>query len=350
ALYSKLIQITVTTSVGAGTKVIVDGTEHEAPFSTRWLSDDFHTIGVQAYQQVAENIRYGFEQWLHGGERVQNVSPSENDRYVAKLDTQYYVSVVTLPAELCQLPGSDWYVVGSHIEFPTVENIIEQSGKYWRFRTWKINDEEIETDSTFFLVSEPMVVAACFEEAFKISGSIKLDDQPLENVQIIISGDAADTVHTLADGEYAIPLLFAGNYDVVPQKEGYRFEPEKRSFSPLNTSLNEQDFAAIEIGTELSGEQEQPEKFCLGQNYPNPFNSTTSIPIELPHNSVITLKVFNILGQPVKTLIHDNNLTGVQKIKWNGTDDSGESVPSGVYFYKLMIDGRVLTKKMILLE
>ncbi len=350
ALYSKHIQVTITTTVGAGTKVLVDGSEKDAPFAVQWLSDYTHTIGVDLYQQFTSQTRYRFNSWLHGGERIQEVAPGENYAFIAKLDTQYCVVMATLPAELYEIEGSDWYNAGETIELPSIEKIIEKAGKFWRFKNWQTNGEDVDLEATSFLVDKPLLVTACYEEAFQITGVAIFGDKPLEGVEVTVTGDEIDTVLTASNGEYTIPPLFSGNYEIVPVKQGYRFEPEKLSFNPLNSTLADQNFAAFELSSNLDGENNQPEKFQVRQNYPNPFNSTTIIPFEVEENSTVTLTIFNVLGQPVKSLIRNNVLSGIQRIQWNGDDENGNVVPSGVYFYKLMIDDRVLTKKMILLE
>ena len=70
-------------------------------------------------------------------------------------------------------------------------------------------------------------------------------------------------------------------------------------------------------------------------NYPNPFNPNTTIDFYLPEPGDVTLEVFNIKGQRVKTLINEHKETGSHNIVWNGTDQNGRFVSSGVYFYRL---------------
>lgn len=88
----------------------------------------------------------------------------------------------------------------------------------------------------------------------------------------------------------------------------------------------------------------------LGNNYPNPFNPRTTISFSLPKESNCIMEVFNIKGQKVKTLLNDKQTKGNHKVVWNGTDDNGKSVSSGMYFYKLTTPERVITNKMIMLK
>jgi hypothetical protein len=88
-----------------------------------------------------------------------------------------------------------------------------------------------------------------------------------------------------------------------------------------------------------------PKEFMLYQNYPNPFNLNTVISYQLPVNSNITLKVYDILGNEVATLVNEEKQPGNYEVKWNASN-----VSSGIYFYQLMTGDYVDTKKMILLK
>ena len=86
-------------------------------------------------------------------------------------------------------------------------------------------------------------------------------------------------------------------------------------------------------------------------NSPNPFNPTTTISFSLQNNSNIKLTIFNIKGQKIKTLKNEQYSKGNHSVVWNGEDDSGKSVGSGVYFYKLNVNGKSkLVKKCLLLK
>ncbi len=85
-------------------------------------------------------------------------------------------------------------------------------------------------------------------------------------------------------------------------------------------------------------------------NHPNPFNPSTTISFNLAQESPVTIEVFNILGQKVKTLMNDMGIPGTNSVVWNGTDDSGKNISSGIYLYRLKTDRQTATKKMLLLE
>jgi hypothetical protein len=90
--------------------------------------------------------------------------------------------------------------------------------------------------------------------------------------------------------------------------------------------------------------------FELYDNYPNPFNPTTTIRFDLPESAPVSLVIFNVKGQVVRTLLNTELSKGTHSIIWNGLDDSGRSVSSGVYFYKLNNGTKTLTHRMMLMK
>ena len=101
----------------------------------------------------------------------------------------------------------------------------------------------------------------------------------------------------------------------------------------------------------LSTESEGiPTVFALHENYPNPFNPTTTLRFDLPEVSDITLTIYNMLGQRVKTFNMNDTPAGFHSIKWNATNDYGDPVGAGVYLYQLRANQYVKTRKMVLLK
>ena len=99
------------------------------------------------------------------------------------------------------------------------------------------------------------------------------------------------------------------------------------------------------------GQTNQNNSLVSVQNYPNPFNLQTQIQFVLSQDSEVTVKVFNILGREVKTLALSKQMSkGSHKIEWNGVDNFGNVVPSGMYLYQIQAGNSVLTKKMSLLK
>ncbi len=94
-----------------------------------------------------------------------------------------------------------------------------------------------------------------------------------------------------------------------------------------------------------------PAVFKLGQNYPNPFNPETKISYEIPKPSNVELVIYNIKGERVRTLVNEyHNKPGYYYEIWNGKDNQGKDVASGVYFYTIKAADYISTKKMLLMK
>ncbi len=119
--------------------------------------------------------------------------------------------------------------------------------------------------------------------------------------------------------------------------------------------LDDEDTLTISLVVDQSTDVDDlggtlPIAFSLEQNYPNPFNPSTTIEFNLPKPSHVTLRVYNILGQEVAELVNTTLSAGNKRIDWNGTDNNGRVVESGVYFYKISADDFAMTRKMMLLK
>ena len=91
-----------------------------------------------------------------------------------------------------------------------------------------------------------------------------------------------------------------------------------------------------------------PNKFVLSQNYPNPFNPQTNIQYNLSAETVVSLIVYNVHGRKIKTLFNGIQEPGIYNVKWNGDNENGEILASGVYVYRFKTSGFTATKKMLL--
>lgn len=132
-----------------------------------------------------------------------------------------------------------------------------------------------------------------------------------------------------ATGDYSVSILAVNTIGAAEQSFVLHVQP------------------ATGIGDGGSG---LPTSYALSQNFPNPFNPGTSIRYDLPKESYVSLKIYNLLGQEVRTLIRSTQEAGRRAIYWDATDDAGHRVSSGIYFYRLIANDFVQTKKMILMK
>ena len=117
--------------------------------------------------------------------------------------------------------------------------------------------------------------------------------------------------------------------------------------TPFDCGTAIDDFTFVSFGTTTTAEEETslPAEYSLSQNYPNPFNPSTTIHYELPTRSHVVLKVFNVLGQEVTTLVDEAKLAGRHQVRWDA-----DGFSSGVFLYRLQAGEFVETKKLILLK
>ncbi|MBD3258130.1 T9SS type A sorting domain-containing protein [candidate division GN15 bacterium] len=119
------------------------------------------------------------------------------------------------------------------------------------------------------------------------------------------------------------------------------------------TPLFNPGYVDIKISTDIDDDVPDdvlPSDFNLAQNYPNPFNPTTSIELSVPTSREVTLDVFNVLGRKVRQLLNERLPAGVHQVEFDGRSEDGETLATGVYFYRVTAGDFVETRKMLLLK
>lgn len=152
--------------------------------------------------------------------------------------------------------------------------------------------------------------------------------------------------------------LFAGDSDTVTATFDTNGLEQGGVFSGfILVTSNDPDESLIAIPVTLMTEPVSirddpriPVEFSLEQNYPNPFNPTTRIDYRLPKRSPVRLIIYNILGQPVRLLVDENQEAGEKSVVWDGRDEKRKLVSSGVYIYRIEAGEWVQTRKMTLLK
>lgn len=132
-------------------------------------------------------------------------------------------------------------------------------------------------------------------------------------------------------------LEFTAIKDFVVKLDNVRYTSEGRI---TDKSIHDSKF--IPEGKNLN---ENPGNFHLYENFPNPFNPSTTIKYEIPFNGLVTIKIYNLIGQEIATLVNETQQAGMHFVKWNASN-----MPSGAYFYRLTVNGFTDIKKMVLLK
>ena len=144
-------------------------------------------------------------------------------------------------------------------------------------------------------------------------------------------------------------LVIAG--DTVQVGEQVSFAQGVLTFSFGSHKIEIRDLSDIGTTTGVrDAVKAQPLSYALEQNYPNPFNPETRIYFEIPVQQHVKLIVYNMRGQQVRTLVDDQYAAGRHIVNWDGRDNSGNRMPSGVYFYRIKAGDYIAHKKMTLLK
>ena len=101
---------------------------------------------------------------------------------------------------------------------------------------------------------------------------------------------------------------------------------------------------------DAQGLQQIIKTFQVLQNYPNPFNPSTTIQYELPQNGKVEIRIYNITGQLVRKLLSEYQVAGTHEVKWEGRDDGGSKVASGMYIYQVIFEKERIARKMIMVR
>ena len=187
-------------------------------------------------------------------------------------------------------------------------------------------------------------------EADKLEFVEVLTDQPLGGSELATPQVLADQAGVLtvaaygdvvSEGEMPLSLVFRAITEI-----------ENTVVEIIDNQTYDSEFGfnrlALPAPVQL---QTRPEAFALANNYPNPFNPATTIKYALPQAADVQLTVYNVVGQPVRTLVADHQSAGRYVVEWDATNNNGHSLASGMYFYRLQAGEEFLEiKKMLLLK
>jgi len=125
--------------------------------------------------------------------------------------------------------------------------------------------------------------------------------------------------------------------------DGFELTPSSGGPRMMHLSISEEL-----VG--VDGEVAIPKEFALHNNYPNPFNPVTNITYDIASATDVTLEIYNVMGQRVRTLAQGSHEPGRYRIMWNATNDYGQSLSSGMYIYRIQAGDFVSVKKLILMK
>ena len=167
------------------------------------------------------------------------------------------------------------------------------------------------------------------------------------------------TEHIKSGNEYSFAIPGNTNYRVLTKQAGNDYQPQllveiQQARQLSNDDVDQTATPPLDLltvtGNELLANQTGalPEILTLGSNYPDPFNAETSIEYALPEAANIRMEIFNVLGERVRVLVNGLQSAGFKQVFWDGKDDNGFGVTSGIYFLQLTVAEQRLVGKMTL--
>jgi hypothetical protein len=217
----------------------------------------------------------------------------------------------------------------------TTGNYIERAywGKNWGNEFWGFIGD-------FGALNYPSIYSSYYGIAWLVGKIVMSGDEQSERAYVWVDPDPSVEPDTLEASAAGFTQMSEGFNQVVchlGQTEGiFCWYDEVR----VGTSFADVTSAMTSVPQQ---DNELPTRFELSQNYPNPFNPMTTISFNLPKSENITLKIYNLAGQEIETLVNRYFSSGTHKVQWNA---SGK--PSGIYFYNLQAGDYSATRKLIL--
>lgn len=161
------------------------------------------------------------------------------------------------------------------------------------------------------------------------------------------SAGPADVSHVIGSGSFVIE-----SGDFIQIDFAMTAATGANAFQDLQANADDaKAFWAARIATSVGDPGEEiPTTFALQQNYPNPFNPSTTIQYEIAETGQVELSIYNLLGQKIRALVNENQTPGVYRIQWDGKNDVGQQMASGVYLLRLIAGDFKQAQKMMLLK
>ena len=231
----------------------------------------------------------------------------------------------------------------------------------------------LNSDARFYLdagtelprVGEEMAILVSLEDFVELKGygfSVSYDPQVLTYVgtrvensilgagefaegQLVSHKDGLVSLVTYGDvateGDLGLSLLFRSLQEI-----------EDSYIDIVNAEVRDGNYGLNTLATPVSVRiQTRPEVYALRNNFPNPFNPETTLKYDLPEAGDVKLEVYNMLGQVVRTLVNEHQTAGRYAVQWDATNGHGQSMSSGIYFYRVQVEGEFTdVKKMLLLK
>ncbi len=217
-----------------------------------------------------------------------------------------------------------------------------------------------DPDSNHIYALSPFYYRSYFLKSADAGDSWQLVTDDTVQMSFCIDQSVSGVVYLSKDWDIYLSTDHAATFNLYRTVDRPVIGMHKKSGTDLLYAATEKNIYEISAGSITSikslpvaiepGLKVVPEDFVLYQNYPNPFNSGTTIEFYLPQTSEIKVEIYNLLGQKVRKLWQGQQMAGQHQLRWDGKNNAGKEVSSGVYLYRLSTGKTVLTRKLLLLK
>jgi hypothetical protein len=199
----------------------------------------------------------------------------------------------------------------------------------------------------------PLLTSISLESDVPVGGALvilKGEGLKAENLKLSPDAQGLDLYTSQVEGEFRV-MVISPDSKPLPSGEKSLLVYDGEGLDSVSFSVSDQEGRLMKVSQQYENNT-LPTKYTLYQNYPNPFNPETVIKYAVSGNGLtqVSLKVYNVVGQLVKTLVDEQQMPGEYSQTWNGKDEKNQEVASGMYFYKLRVSDFSETKKMVLLR
>jgi len=317
---------------------------------------DLNILGEQVPDNTVIPLRAGMENWTcYHLDKTQDWDEAFGSSLsnIYSVQTQYWTRQRTMPK-----PTAPWQdVIYQDLTLSRGDMVIIKCFNDEDF-TWNnglISIPVAPAMSTAFTFEEELDYVPVYVEFDAENAPVEvavLADGVCQGAAVVDNGGAEICAYITDNAGEDLELEFYyGERSAVESVNNFKvFNPEANCFVSKSIVINpNEDYYQISLREEEESVEEAPVKASL-INYPNPFNPTTTVSFNVPVETNVELGIYNVKGQLVKALVNEVTPAGTHSVEWNGIDNSGQKVSSGIYFSHLKTNKEVLNEKMILLK
>lgn len=324
------------------------------------------TNSITAFDNISLSPGWNFISWPYAFAANVSLNPSLIGSmwlYNGKSGWQAATQLKPFGAYAVYNKGGSAITVGSAVTWTSAAKTIAKTGKNWNLRL-KVKAGEYSDEDNFISVNrtdaesydepEPIYIddyvsGYILDENKRYSG--KNSDKTGAVYDFVVENKTKQRNSTLS-WEFSDATMAGYAVDLTENRvldlnaaEQYSFKNDELHRFKIVIGTN--DFVKTKVGELM---QSIPKEFSLSQNYPNPFNPETTIQYNIARTGRVALRVYNVLGQEVRTLVNGTKETGVHHAVWDGKNNLGQNVASGIYIYRLEAGSFTQTKKLMFVK